>query len=160
MSAQSKFKIKRPRSPDFIGIYNYKKQRLIEDLENLSIGDGPNLKSRKYLQTSSNGPIHEPSPIVDDLYLPYVTKHQALKLLNTDHVSSDDNSRLYSKLKELVRNEILQVVKWVDLPNLAYTQWVNWFRRGMLLGDNTLMGYKNGETITRQDCEGDIDMDT
>lgn len=161
MSSQTRFKTKRPRSPDLIGIHNYKKQRLIEDLENLTIGDSSEAKSRRFWQKASKGLVSEPDSVVEGIYMPHRTKVQALALLASDHV--DDHSILYSKLKELLRNEALQIIKRFDPRELLYSQWFTWLRRKTMSIDHTDSScYIGSSTNTHyyQDLEGDIDMDT
>lgn len=156
MSLQSKFKIKRPHSPDHIGIHNYKKQRLLFDLENLSLHDDKNLQRQHQLHNSRRYPQRSNDSSVDDIYIPYATSSHPLKLLQNDNSVLRDSDLLYSKLKKLARDEALQMIKWVDMQHLVYTQWFQWFQKHFI-GEgfgNTIFGSRSS-----CDMDGDIDMD-
>lgn len=162
MSAQPKFKIKRPHSPDHIGICNYKKQRLLYDLESLNLHDDKNLQMeqrwRNHQRHLENNDLHSDS--TDDMYLPYTTASHPLKVLQSDHALAWDTNLIYSKLKRSARDAQLQVVKWVDTNKLAYAQWVEWvhthFKHQELDYD---MDYNADQTGMALDGDGDEDID-
>lgn len=169
MSTPSKFKIKRPHSPDYSGIFNYKKQRLLQDLENLSIGESPAFrKGDSHNTRDQHSSLTSPKDKVGSIYLPYSTKSHAIKLLQTDQQSLSDYDLIYTKLKEIVRNEALQMVKWVDRKQLIYSQWFKWLQRHELSHENDFDmddDYKEDISEHRKfekdyDEEGDVDMDT
>lgn len=165
MSTPSKFKIKRPHSPDHSGIFNYKKQRLLQDLENLSLAETPVFrKGDSHNVTHQHSSLSSPKDNFGSIYLPYSPKNHTLKLLQPDHQSLSDCDLIYNKLKELVRNEALQMVKWVDKEQLVYSQWFKWLQRHESDFDMD-DGYKKDNFELQEfkkdyDEEGDIDMDT
>lgn len=120
MSRQSRFKLKRPHSPDILGLHNYKKQRLIEDFENLNLNDGPR-RPRGYANVLPDsleeiGIIRVP---------PEVQKH-ARKLRSSENYT--DERLLYDKLRETIRHEAMKIVLWCDPLQVAYMQWLEWMR--------------------------------
>lgn len=131
MSVQPKFKIKRPHSPDHIGICNYKKQRLLYDLENLSICDDENVrKGSMYSRHRHPASTKDTVPnSIEGIYLPYTTENHALKLIQSESSVLGDTGLLYAKLKTLAHTQALQLVKWIDVKGIAYAQWLKWFQK-------------------------------
>ncbi|QLL32586.1 hypothetical protein HG536_0D01080 [Torulaspora globosa] len=160
----SKFKIKRPHSPDHIGICNYKKQRLLYDLESLNLNDDKSLQMeqrwRNHQRYVENNEIYSDS--VDEMYLPYTSSSHPLKVLQSDHAISWETDLLYSRLRKSARDARLQVVKWEDMKKLAYTQWLEWIRKRFTEKDFDYDMDNNDDypgVIIDGDAHEDVDMD-
>lgn len=165
MSGQSKFKIKRPHSPDHIGIHNYKKQRLLYDLENLSLHDDENLQRQQLARNSRRYPQiadDTSTDTVDGVYIPYTGNSHPLKLLQSKGSAFSDSDLVYHKIKMLASNDALRIIRWFDVKQLIYSQWFQWFQL-RLMGQGTesnRLGLRENESFSNmQDYDGDIDME-
>lgn len=157
MSMQSKFKIKRPHSPDHIGIRNYKKQRLIFDLENLSLHDDKNIQRQRHLQNSRRYPQYTEDSTSEGLYVPQTASGHPLKLLESEGSVLSDSELIYHKLKRVLREKSLQVIRWSDPRWLLYNQWFRWFQ--LHYESDLCMLSPEDRGSTKLDMEGDIEMD-
>lgn len=157
----SKFKIKRPHSPDHIGICNYKKQRLLYDLESLNLNDDKNVQMeqrwRNHQRYVENNDIYSDS--TDEMYLPYRTSSHPLKVLQSDNAIPWETDLLYSRLRQSARDAKLQVVKWEDMKKLAYTQWVIWIRKRFTEQDFDYNMDNNDDYEGVFNADEDVDMD-
>ncbi|SCU84927.1 LADA_0D04698g1_1 [Lachancea dasiensis] len=106
------FRMKRPRSPDSAGISNYKRQRLIEDLQNLSISD-----------KSPSTPV---AGVTTAKVVPDALNDEIWKAVSGQRTAGDD---IYGQLWSRIRSSNLQVIKWYDGPKLVYLSWLFWFQR-------------------------------
>lgn len=109
---------KRNHSPDPIGIDNYKRKRLIIDLENLSLDDTGPKKARE----DDNNLVHNNIAFSDAIH------DKALKDIIKSSTGNDHHGgSIYDKIWERLREERLQVIKWVDYKEVAYSNWWRWF---------------------------------
>lgn len=164
MSAQPKFKIKRPHSPDHVGICNYKKQRLLFDLESLSLRDdkNPQLEQRwrnhqRHVQKNDLS-----SETVDEMYVPYATANHPLKVLQSDQASLWDSNLVYARLSKSVKEAQLQVVKWTDMRQLCHAQWLQWLQNYLSRQDfdyDMDNEANDPRIVLDNDIDEDIDMD-
>ncbi|QLQ79462.1 hypothetical protein HG537_0C01090 [Torulaspora globosa] len=152
----SKYKIKRPHSPDHIGICNYKKQRLLYDLESLNLNDDKNLQMEQRWRNHQK--YVENSDITDEMYVPYSSSSHPLKVLQSDNAISWETDLLYSRLRKSARDAKLQVVKWEDSKKLAYTQWLVWIRKRFTEQDYDY-NMDSNEDYQQVDADEDVDMD-
>ncbi|EJS41364.1 YPL071C [Saccharomyces arboricola H-6] len=139
---------KRNHSPDPIGIDNYKRKRLIIDLENLSLNEeGP-----KNLDPDDSNLIQNNiaySDVIHDKALKDIIKQSTGK--------NYDGGSVYDKIWERLREDRLQVIKWADYKEVAYLNWWRWFH-GQFASECT---YED-ETDTDAEMlavDTDIDMD-
>ncbi|AQZ17201.1 YPL071C [Zygosaccharomyces parabailii] len=141
MSRQSRFKLKRPHSPDILGLHNYKKQRLIEDFENLSLNDGP--------RRSKASAFPKALKDIDVISIPKEVQKHAERLRSSGEYTHEQ--LIYEKVREAMRNEAMQVVEWYDPQNVAYLQWREWTqsRWAVWPAQSYYYGY-----------DSDVDMDT
>ncbi|CEP61915.1 uncharacterized protein LALA0_S04e03554g [Lachancea lanzarotensis] len=103
------FSKKRSRSPDLGGISKYKRQRLIEDLQSLSISDNAS-GSRKATT----------KVVLEDAWK---NDQQVWKIASgNDSVNKD----IYGPIWDSIRSSNLQVIKWYDSAQLLYTSWLVW----------------------------------
>lgn len=130
MNFSSIFKKKRAYSPDSIGIANYKRQRLIEDFENLRLVENhPTVsKSNKFT-------------------VPTAVKITTSNILKKTR-SSDYGDKFYLKIREQLLIEKLQVINWIDQRIMVYKIWVQWFNQNFnryisLNGFSTLDQFNN-----------------
>ncbi|AET37418.1 uncharacterized protein Ecym_1168 [Eremothecium cymbalariae DBVPG len=143
----SSFKMKRPHSdPNDITIY--KRQKLILDLENLSISDGP-LKKVKYcaLEPAKES---DPSNSLDYQLIPQAIKGQIwdlLRNLDDDDDESASQQQIYRTIWESVYGSNLQLVKWVNWGAYLYNSWFLWYHQKMAMSETTVIA-------------SDIEMDT
>ncbi|AJW02239.1 hypothetical protein H806_YJM1386P00187 [Saccharomyces cerevisiae YJM1386] len=139
---------KRNHSPDPIGIDNYKRKRLIIDLENLSLND----KGPKNGHADDNNLIHNNivfTDAIDDKALKEIIKCSTSK--------RGDNDLFYDKIWERLREKRLQIIKWVDYKEIAYLSWWKWFHNQM-----TSKYTYDGEADTDVEMmavDTDVDMD-
>ncbi|CUS24461.1 LAQU0S16e02234g1_1 [Lachancea quebecensis] len=96
------FRIKRPHSPDFTGIANYKRLRLIEDLQNLSISDNTTTR-----------------------VVPETNPDQVWKIVSGQ---SQADRKFYDRVWDDIRKDRLKVIKWYDGAKLLYQAWLIWLR--------------------------------
>lgn len=134
--------MKRPHSPCDIGISNYKRQRLIEDLQNLSISDTPNIRRVENVDISKNS-------AVNSKILPQAVKDQVWDLVKNGGRSKDPKNRIYDKIWETIRDSNLQVIKWYNGAELVYKQWLLWFQKYSL-------GFLNEKENDMDVDEGDV----
>ncbi|SCV03120.1 LAME_0H07866g1_1 [Lachancea meyersii CBS 8951] len=106
------FSMKRSRSPDFVGISNYKRQRLIEDLQNLSISD------------NATGSTSSATKVVADNN--WIDNQQIWKVVSGQ---KDANNDIYRPIWESIRDSNLQVIKWYDSASLVYRSWLLWYHQ-------------------------------
>lgn len=108
---------KRPHSPDLYAIGEFKKSKLIEDLERLSLNDD--------VVSENNG-----LQIVD---------HNKFRRPHKDDTSHPgDRKWVITQIVDLMRAESLQVIPWIDYKQFAYNEWLKWYKI-KLLSDDTLM---------------------
>lgn len=132
------FKMKRSRVSDNIGILNYKRQRLIYDLENLRVSDDQ-------LARPINARKHE-NITIQCKFIPDTLKDYVWNLINTDNTSS--TSKIYNKIWETIRNSNFQVIKWINWVDYIYQQWIRWYH------------FKNIHPDRNTDVDMDIDYET
>ncbi|CCE65518.1 hypothetical protein TPHA_0L01650 [Tetrapisispora phaffii CBS 4417] len=109
---KSGFKIKRPHSPDVIGMENYKKQRLLEDFSNLNISNTN--KSKAPSISNSNVNILK-------------THSSILKIGKDANDINSYNDMILQKFRNELINHSLQVVVWRDYKTLIYENWLKWY---------------------------------
>lgn len=152
------FKVKRPYSPDTIGINNYKRQRLIQDFENLSISlsDDSSTYGRS---SSSNRGWRVNLPSRDNRRSSNRNKGGGTP------IDMNEYQFIYEKWKEQIQFENLQIVKYVNWKLVIYGIWLSWFNA--LPYDNIdadiVMDYSSAfsnSDIGYIDNDIDIDMDT
>lgn len=101
---------------------SYKRQRLIADFENLSLTDslsGGNLASG---DNNNLGTI-----VPTRIQLPQsVKKKLAGGESILDHTT--DRTIIYAKIRDWIKEEALQMVKWVDWPLRIYHLWMQWIQ--------------------------------
>ena len=113
-----KFKIKRPHTPEHEVLQEYKKRRLIEEFERLSLSTGP---------TSLYG-SPEPTKVVSEgIRLIKPAKKKAEETLISDGPRAKYDPILYETI-EFFRFQAYQITKWYDWRKVLYLQWYNWFR--------------------------------
>ncbi|CAI4053380.1 uncharacterized protein SKDI_16G2010 [Saccharomyces kudriavzevii IFO 1802] len=139
---------KRNHSPDPIGIDNYKRKRLIIDLENLSLNE----KGPKSTYSDDSNLIHSNIALSDDIH------DKALKeIIKYSTGKNHDSGSIYDRIWERLREEKLQVIKWADYKKVAYLNWWMWFQDQFA----TKCTY-DGETDTDIEMlamDTDVDMD-
>lgn len=118
-------KMKRSRSPDNIGISNYKRQRLIQDLENLSISTDTlsrrtQTKDKASLTSSKHASLH---------IVPNAIKDRIWGLIEKDSSNDSSSAKLYDKIWEEIKASNLQVIKWYNTAELVYRTWFAWFQK-------------------------------
>ncbi|CAR23582.1 hypothetical protein ACU8KH_03180 [Lachancea thermotolerans] len=96
------FRIKRPHSPDFTGIANYKRLRLIEDLQNLSISDNTTTR-----------------------VVPEANSDQVWKVVSGQNQA---DKKFYDRIWDDIRKDRLKVIKWYDGAKLIYQAWLIWLQ--------------------------------
>lgn len=155
------FKLKRPHSPhtsnDAIGISNYKRARLIEDFERLSLGDGVAKYDQEAYIKDIGSPVTKVVPARINLPKSVRNKliREELNHVDTDHATTDEI--IYSKLREWLREESLQMTVWMDWKRVLYQMWLRWFQETWWSWGNQnqpLLG-----NLTAFDNEGDYDID-
>ncbi|CAL9732686.1 hypothetical protein MOUN0_O03620 [Monosporozyma unispora] len=149
------FKLKRPHSPhnssDAIGISNYKRIRLIEDFERLSLGGNVSYDRDAYTRDMGSSV----TKVVDtQINLPKSVKNklirEELNQQDSGHATADEI--IYSKIRDWIREDAMQIVRWVDWKTLLYEQWLKWFQ--------TLYWNQRSNTLPHVfDNEGDYDID-
>ncbi|SCU88078.1 LAFA_0E10594g1_1 [Lachancea sp. 'fantastica'] len=103
---------KRSRSPDLAGISNYKRLRLIEDLQSLSLSDNASSTSKRVTT----------KVVADEAWK---NNQQVWKVVSgQDNVNKD----IYGTIWDSIRSSNLQVIKWYDGALLVYTSWLVWFQ--------------------------------
>lgn len=118
-------KMKRSHSPDNIGISNYKRQRLIQDLENLSISTDTlsrrtQMKEKASLTSSKHAGLH---------IVPNAIKDRIWGLIEKDSSNDSSSAKLYDKIWEEIKASNLQVIKWYNTAELVYRTWFAWFQK-------------------------------
>lgn len=148
------FKSKRPHSPynssDATGILNYKRIKLIEDFERLSLGGDAKYDRDAYARDMAS-PV---TKMVDtQINLPKSVKNKLIreefKQHDADNATPDDI--IYAKIRDWIREDAMQLVPWVDLKKLLYNQWFQWFQG---------FYWKQGSNFSPNvfDSEGDYDI--
>ena len=113
-----KFKIKRPHTPEHETLQEYKKRRLIEEFERLSLSTGP---TKLY-----GNP--EPTKVVSEgIRLIKPAKKKAEETLISDGSRGKYDPILYETI-EFFRFQVYQITKWYDWRKVLYLQWYRWFR--------------------------------
>ncbi|CAL9738183.1 hypothetical protein MOSE0_N05160 [Monosporozyma servazzii] len=149
------FKSKRPHSPyisnDATGISNYKRVKLIQDFERLSLGGDVKYDRDAYARDMAS-PI---TKMVDtQINLPKSVKNklirEGLNQHNTDNVTADEI--IYAKIRDWIREDAMQIIPWVDWKILLYNQWFQWFQGLFCTQEN----YFSPNIF---DSEGDYDID-
>ncbi|CAR27675.1 hypothetical protein ZYGR_0N01590 [Zygosaccharomyces rouxii] len=123
-SSSSTFKLKRPHSPDSVGVNNYKKQRLIQDFEKLSLKDSSH-GAQSQVVTANNNLLDEIG--IGIISIPKDVKKRVRRLRNSSGTYNDEKL-IYEKLREAIRNEHLQIIRWQDPLHVVYQQWLRWIR--------------------------------
>ncbi|SCU95008.1 LANO_0E08966g1_1 [Lachancea nothofagi CBS 11611] len=98
------FPMKRARSTDAVGISNYKRQRLIEDLQNLRISE--NATTTKVISDKS----------INDKVWKAISGRRSM------------DSDVYDDIWDTFRSRNLQVIKWYDSAKLLYLSWLAWYQ--------------------------------
>lgn len=153
------FKLKRPHSPfdynnDSVGISNYKRQKLIEDFERLSIGEV------KYDEDAYIKDVGSPvTKIVSaHINLPDSVKNKVIReeMNNIRELNTTDDI-IYSKIRDWIREDAMQIVPWIDWKYHIYTMWWRWFQ-SFIWSSNA---YNNNNNIGYPmfDGEGDYDIE-
>ncbi|CDO95143.1 unnamed protein product [Kluyveromyces dobzhanskii CBS 2104] len=109
------FKLKRSRSPDPIGISNYKKQRLIYDFENLSLGPQTNICAERTKIDTGLNPLRD------------VVNKRMWAAVERELSNANKNDKMYEKIFDQVRQFNSQVIKWYDWRILLFDSWKKWF---------------------------------
>ncbi|CCK67887.1 uncharacterized protein KNAG_0A01980 [Huiozyma naganishii CBS 8797] len=128
------FKVKRVHSPDVGGTLEssrYKRQRLIQDFERLSINAGPSPSEPTAQETTKL--VCRETAVPEDV---------AAKLARGEGVAPTVDSQIHSTVLEWIRREALQVVKWVDWDRWLYVHWLEWWTSKFSV-----------------DADGDVDVD-
>ncbi|KAL3233762.1 hypothetical protein RNJ44_03802 [Nakaseomyces bracarensis] len=95
---------KRPHSPDLYAIDRYKRTKLIEDLEKLSLND-----SSQKIQV--------------------VDHKKAEKLNKGDETSTYGETQwVITQIMDQLRSDAMQVIVWFDRDELLYSKWLTWYR--------------------------------
>lgn len=139
---------KRNHSPDPIGIDNYKRKRLITDLENLSLDDrGP-----------KNGHADDSNHIHNNIAFTDAIDDKVLKeIIKCSTGKCGDNASFYDKIWERLREKKLQIIKWVDYKEIAYLSWWRWFH-DQLASKYTYDGGVDTD-VEMSAVDTDVDMD-
>lgn len=111
---------KRPYPADSVGLDNYKRQKLIEDFENLSLTD------RKPSHGNDDGVLS--TVATTRIHIPELVKK---KLMNNEggiRDSTNDRTIIYAKIIDWMKEETMQLVKWNNWPLIVYHNWMNWIQ--------------------------------
>ncbi|KAG0673813.1 hypothetical protein C6P43_001029 [Kluyveromyces marxianus] len=137
------FKMKRPRSPDLIGIENYKRQRLIYDFEHLSLGSRSNDGVKKHKLDSGLSSFKT------------VVSKRMWEAVERELSGSNKNDKLYEKIFEQLRQYSMQIIKWYDWRTVIRDMWTKW----CIYKNISILGYTFSNTNGNLDADMDIDMD-
>lgn len=155
-SSSSGFKLKRSHSPDFGGFSNYKKQKLIQDFERLSLRD-----------SSQNQIVDANNRLLDKIGIGLISIPKDVKKCVKglrDNNTYTDERLVYEKLREVIQNEHSQVVRWYDPFEVVYQQWLRWVQTRWVAwpgqdyfndSSNDRYGYEN----FYGGYDSDVDMD-
>ncbi|GAV53667.1 hypothetical protein ZYGR_0AK01690 [Zygosaccharomyces rouxii] len=158
-SSSNRFKLKRAHSPESVGINNYKKQRLIQDFERLSLKDSSRGAQSQVVASNNNLLDHIG---IDIISIPKDVKERVRRLRNTN--TYNDEKLVYEKLREAIRNEHLQIIRWHDPLEIVYQQWLRWIQSRWVAwpaqpylndNDNDIYNYNN----SYGGYDSDVDMD-
>ncbi|CAI4036806.1 hypothetical protein SMKI_16G1040 [Saccharomyces mikatae IFO 1815] len=139
---------KRNHSPDPIGIDNYKRKRLIIDLENLSLSD----KGPKKVHLDDNNHVQNNIAFSDSI------RDKALReILKCSANKSHDNESFYDRIWERFREEKLQVIKWADYKEVVYLNWWRWFHDQ--LASQCTYDEEADTDVEMSAMDTDVDMD-
>ncbi|AMD20801.1 HDR059Wp [Eremothecium sinecaudum] len=151
------FKMKRPHT-DYVGISSYKRQRLVSDLENLSLNDEPlqGVGAKRY----SSGLELCCERQIDYEVLPDCLKEQIVGLVRGD--GEEDKTLIQTRVLRMVWEDVyqkgMQVVKWVNWKEYMYKSWLSWYQRWtyMLetLEDVDMENYDSDVVMEDVDMEG------
>lgn len=93
---------KRPHSPDLYAIDRYKRTKLIEDLEKLSLND-----TAQKIQ---------------------VVDHKKEKPPQKELVKNGETEWVITQIMDQLRSDAMQVIVWFDRDELLYTMWLCWYK--------------------------------
>lgn len=154
------YKLKRPHSPingsDSIGILNYKRIKLIEDFERLSLSDNNTVKHDRdpYAKNMCN-PVTK--VVKTKINLPKSVKSKVIRKVLSVHRDKDhmdSNEIIYSRIYDWIREDSMKLIPWVDWRDKIYKMWLHWYKDTIWK-----QTYKNYQPFF--DNEGDYDiMDT
>lgn len=160
------FKMKRTRSPDLVGISNYKRQRLIQDFENLSLGT----------QSADRVIFHEQT---DGISAFGDVLNEKLWSVVEREMRQNDNDRTYENLWNKVKEYNMQIIRWYSWPHILYDTWRKWIQSNMQRNRKAMgidmeidecfdreeslflnnRGYSTPLNDTDMDVDMDVDMD-
>ncbi|CAH00092.1 uncharacterized protein KLLA0_E23343g [Kluyveromyces lactis] len=160
----SGFKMKRSRSPDPIGIDNYKKQRLIYDFENLSLAPRGTDGIKKHKIDSGLNSFKA------------VVNKRMWDVVERELSGSNKNDKIYERIFDHVRQFNSQVIKWYDWRSVVASLWVKWYQQHSPKLDEVDMNvetaadsrvdlapnlmHRNDEFDHNADMDIDMDLDT
>lgn len=142
---------KRPHpQPDASGIERYKRQRMIQDLERLSLTDNDST-------SSAGGGLQ----LVSSIAKKSVANATAAPVTGQDsELSSEADKKIWQRVAAFWRAENMRLTKWVDWPRIIYHSWVAWYQYqisyGMVIDSNC--EFDTG-TFTGNESDMDIDYD-
>lgn len=158
--------MKRPRSPDLIGIDNYKKQRLLQEFENLRISNATISKTQQGKQNLGLSSLRN------------VINKKMWTIVEKEMSQNSGNDQIYKHIWDTVRASNLRIIKWYDWRQILYYTWLNWFQNMTNLNsesgylDNAIQSHQissigdsiyykmNTNAFTEADVNMDIDTDT
>ncbi|SCU91749.1 LAMI_0E07096g1_1 [Lachancea mirantina] len=111
--------MKRVRNSDPVGISNYKRQRLVQDLQNLSLNETSNVRNKA---------LNDGREVVGGHVLPDVLREQVWRLVRESDRNGSRNN-IYEKVWQKIRDDNMQVIRWYNAVELVYKMWLNWVRR-------------------------------
>ncbi|GCE97515.1 hypothetical protein ZYGM_002878 [Zygosaccharomyces mellis] len=159
-TSSSRFKLKRAHSPDPVGVNNYKKQMLIQDFERLSLRDNSH-EVQNQVVAANNNTLNEVG--IGLISIPKDVKKHVRKLRSTD--AYNDEKLVYEKLREVIRNEHLQVINWYNPLEIVYHQWLKWIQTKWIVWPTQSLHNDMDHDIYEYDnfyagYDSDVDMDT
>lgn len=129
------FKLKRHHSPfersGSIGISNYKRIKLIEDFEKLSLSD--NNTTIRYDRDSYIKDMGNPVTqiVKTKINLPKSIKNRIVRNVLSDPRDRDqiDNDGIvYSRIYDWIREESMKLIPWIDWRKQIYQMWLRWYQ--------------------------------
>lgn len=131
------YKLKRPHSPvnsgDSIGILNYKRIKLIEDFERLSLSDNNavNYDRDSYIKDMGN-PVTK--LVKAKINLPKSVKNKVIrKILSAyrDKDQMDGEVLICSRIYDWIKEDSMKLIPWVDWKGTIYEMWLRWYQDTM-----------------------------
>lgn len=93
---------KRPHSPDLPSVDTYKRTKLLEDLEKLSLNDSPPQKIQ-------------------------VVDHKKEKQ-RKEPLQNGETEWILTQIMDQLKSDAMQVIVWFDRDELLYTVWLRWYK--------------------------------